>query len=193
MPLGSNVATVAMARRDPMDDLELPEEESEAMKGIRAWRSTERKKMVESMEKLLSQAQKLALSQYTRSAERSKWTRLAGQLLWYKDQILRAMTWEALEQDLHKLTLDVYNDRLQQQRQMQKPTWQPIAPAPFVPTIVKEREEGQDVEKAPSDTIPEMMREEEGVVGKASSDPEPSVPTFVKRREKDGEVKRQDD
>src|SRR3989441_11693712 len=82
-----------------MDDFEPPEEESEAMKGIRAWRATERKKMVDSMERLLSQAQKLALSQYTRSAERSKWTRLAGQLLWYKDQILRAMTWDELAQE----------------------------------------------------------------------------------------------
>src|SRR3989442_12411191 len=87
-----------------MDDFEPPEEESEAMKGIRAWRATERKKMVDSMERLLSQAEKLALSQYTRSAERSKWTRLAGQLLWYKDQILRGMAWEALEQDINRLT-----------------------------------------------------------------------------------------
>jgi len=55
------------------------------------------------MDKLLAQVQKLAESQYTRSAQRAKWTRLAGQLLWYKDQILRAMTWEALEQDVHRL------------------------------------------------------------------------------------------
>ena len=51
--------------------------------------------MVESMEELLAQAEKLAMSQYARSAQRAKWTRLTGQLLWYKDQILRAMTWEA--------------------------------------------------------------------------------------------------
>src|SRR3989454_12258832 len=169
-----------------MDDLEPPEEESEAMKGIRAWRATERKKMVESMEKLLGQAQKLALSQYTRSAERSKWTRLAGQLLWYKDQILRGMAWEALEQDLNKLTRDAYNDRHKQQRQ--RPTWQPITPAPFAPTIVKRREEEQDVEENPGNTVPEIMREEEGVDGKASSDPDPSVPTLAKKREKDEEV-----
>jgi len=193
MLLDSNVATVAMGRRDPMDDLEPPDEESEAMKGIRAWRATERKKMVESMERLVSQAQKLALSQYTRSAERSKWTRLAGQLLWYKDQILRAMTWEALEQDLNKLTRDVYKDRLQQQQQKQRPTWQRIEPAPFVPTLVKKREEDQDVETAPSDTIPEMIREEESVVGKGSGDPDPTVSTLVKKREKAGDVEKQDD
>ena len=173
-----------------MDDLEPPEEESEAMKAIRAWRATERKKMVDSMERLLSQAEKLALSQYTRSAERSKWTRLAGQLLWYKDQILRGMAWEALEQDLNKLTRDAYNDRRKQQRQ--RPTWQPITPAPFAPTIVKRREEDQDVQTAPSGTIPEMMRKKEGVVSKTSGDPDPSVPTLVKKRENDGEVEKQD-
>src|SRR2546428_12985768 len=94
-----------------MDDLEPPEEESEAMKGIRAWRATERKKMVDSMERLLSQAEKLALSQYTRSAERSKWTRLAGQLLWDKDKILRGRAWGGLEQDTKRLKRDGDNER----------------------------------------------------------------------------------
>ena len=39
------------------------------MQAIRAWRATERKKLIESMDKLLSQAQKLAESQYTRSSQ----------------------------------------------------------------------------------------------------------------------------
>src|SRR2546428_12976328 len=82
-----------------MDDLEPPEEESEAMKAIRAWRATERKKMVDSMERLLSQAEKLALSQYTRSAERSKWTRLAGLVVLDKDQGLRGMALGVLLED----------------------------------------------------------------------------------------------
>ena len=93
-----------------MREDEPPEEESEAMKSIRSWRQ----KMVESMERLLEQARKLATSQYTRSAERSKWTRLAGQLLCYKDQILRAMTWEALEQDFQRLETIVCNERQRQ-------------------------------------------------------------------------------
>jgi len=53
-----------------MRDDEPAEERSEAMKRNRAWRATERKSMVESMDKLLAQAQRLAVSQYTRSAER---------------------------------------------------------------------------------------------------------------------------
>jgi len=144
-----------------MREDEPPEEESEAMKSIRSWRQ----KMVESMERLLEQARKLATSQYTRSAERSKWTRLAGQLLCYKDQILRAMTWEALEQDFQRLETIVCNERQRQQR----PTWQRIEPAPFVPTLVKKRKDDQQIEEDSSDTIPEIMREEVAV-DKASSE-----------------------
>jgi len=72
-----------------MRDPEPPSVESEAMQAIRAWRATKRKKLIESMDKLLAQARKLAESQYTRSGQRAKWTRLAGQL--------------ALEQDVHML------------------------------------------------------------------------------------------
>ena len=86
-----------------MRDPEPPSVESEALQAIRAWRRLRGKKLIESMDKLLAQAKKLAESQYTRSSQPAKWTRLAGQLLWYKDQILRAMTWEALEQDVHML------------------------------------------------------------------------------------------
>jgi hypothetical protein len=60
---------VAVCQDSMRDDLEPPEdEESDPMKSIRAWRATERKKMIESMERLLGLAQKLALSQYTRSS-----------------------------------------------------------------------------------------------------------------------------
>src|SRR2546429_1982005 len=55
----------AVLRQDSMREDEPPEEESEAMKSIRSWRQTERKKMVESIERLLEQARKLATSQYT--------------------------------------------------------------------------------------------------------------------------------
>ncbi len=73
---------VGSVRRASMRDPEPPNVESEAMQAIRAWRATERKKLIESMDKLLAQAQRLAESQYTRSGQRAKWTRLAGQLLW---------------------------------------------------------------------------------------------------------------
>jgi hypothetical protein len=69
----------------------------------------------------------LAVSQYTRSAQGAKWTRLAGQLIWYMDQILRAMTWEALEQDVHRVLRDQEEDRRRLERQplIMNCTWAP--------------------------------------------------------------------
>jgi hypothetical protein len=99
--------------------------------------------MVESMERLLKMALRFAESKYTRSAQRAKWTRLAGQLLWYKDQILRAMTWEAIDQDYDKLEREVYNQR----KQAQTPRIQRIEPAPFVPTLVKKRDDRDEAGK----------------------------------------------
>jgi len=116
---------------------ERAEEQSEAVEANRVWRETSRKKMVDSIELLLAQAQKLALSQYTRSAERSKWTRLAGQLIQWKDHILKDMSLEALEHDMHAMMRYVYAQNEQQRR----PTWQRIGPAPFVPSLVKKRED----------------------------------------------------
>ncbi len=157
---------VVVCQDSMRDDLEPPEdEESGPMKSIRAWRATERKKMIESMEKLLGLAQKLALSQYTRSSQRARYVRLAGQLLWYKDQILRGMTWEALEQDYRRLYRIVYEDH----NKRMLPTWQRITPAPFVPNLVKKKE-GPDAVEDSGDTVPEIMREEDTGVDDASSD-----------------------
>lgn len=149
---------------------------SEAMEANRVWRETSRKKMIESIELLLAQAQKLALSQYTRSAERSKWTRLAGQLIRWKDEILRATTFEALEHDVHAMMRYVYK----QDQEERRPTWQRIGSAPSVPALVKKRV-GQDDEDYSADTVPEMMRED--VPDNASSDTEPFVPPVVKKKE----------
>ena len=110
------------------------------MAEIRAWRAAERKKMVESMDIRLSQAQRMATSRYTRSAQRPRWTRLAGQLLWYKDQILRGMTYEALEKDMKEATSYIY----EKERKQSVPQYSIIRPAPYQPTIVKKREEEQE-------------------------------------------------
>ena len=61
--------------------------ESEAMASIRVWRQSERKDMIDAIDELISQARRAAKSPYTRSAKKAQWTRLAGQLIWYKDQI----------------------------------------------------------------------------------------------------------
>ena len=112
------------------------------MKAIRAWRASQRKSSIESIEKLIDQASRMALSRYTRSAQRAKWTRLAGQLIWYKDQILRSMTWEALEQDVNGLMRRVLADKAQSGRI-------PLPPAPpWATTIIRKRvEEGNKAEE----------------------------------------------
>lgn len=112
------------------------------MKAIRAWRASQRKASIESIEKLIDQATRMALSRYTRSAQRAKWTRLAGQLIWYKDQILRSMTWEALEQDVNGLLRRVLADKGHSGRI-------PLPPAPpWAPTIIRKRvEEGKSAEE----------------------------------------------
>jgi len=56
---------------------------------------SERRKMIETIEDLIQSSHKAARSQYTPSAQRAKWTRPAGQLIWYKEQILRGMSLEA--------------------------------------------------------------------------------------------------
>jgi hypothetical protein len=117
------------------------------MQEIRKWRGDERKKLIESMNELMIMAKRMAMSRYTRSAQRAKWTRLAGQLLWYKDQVLRAMTWEALEQDVKQLLRDQADDRKKLQEMQFRPSYpviQPVSPAYLQPTIVKKKQDGDE-------------------------------------------------
>ncbi len=126
----------------PDGNREPPPVESEAYQKIRAWRAAERKTMVESMDRLLSQALRMAESRYTRSAQRARWTRLAGQLLWYKDQILRAMTWEALEEDVKEALRDQYQER-PKEFVLKYPAIKPATVSPFQTTIIKKKEDDE--------------------------------------------------
>ncbi len=59
--------------------------------------------MIEAVRDLIEESRRRAKSNYTPSKERARWTRLAGQLIWYKDQILRSMSYEALEEEVAQL------------------------------------------------------------------------------------------
>ena len=59
--------------------------------------------MIEVIGDLIEESRRRAKSKYTPSRERARWIRLAGQLIWYKDQILRSMTNEALEEEIKQL------------------------------------------------------------------------------------------
>lgn len=63
---------------------------------------------------------------------------MAGQLIWYKDQILRAMTWEALEQDVNKMAKRVIQDQIRQRRN--------VLTRPWTPTIVKQKQDPEPTE-----------------------------------------------
>ena len=53
------------------------------------WRQTERAHMIVAMKELIEEARKMAKSKRAPARERLRWARLAGQLIWYKDAILR--------------------------------------------------------------------------------------------------------
>src|SRR2546427_8213306 len=78
-------------------------EDSEVKKSINAWRQSERKIMIETVQDLIQTSHKYAKSQYTPNAQRVRWTKLAGQLIWYKDQILKNFSLEAMTIQLEAL------------------------------------------------------------------------------------------
>jgi len=92
-------------------------QDSELKRSVREWRQSERKKMIDTIQDLIQSSHKAAKSQYTQSAQRAKWTRLAGKLIWYKDQILRSMTLEAMEIELQKLEKEVMESNELKQRE----------------------------------------------------------------------------
>src|SRR5216117_2656845 len=85
-----------------MDEDEVGEE-SEVEKSINVWRQSERKIMIETVQDLIQTSHKYAKSQYTPNAQRVRWTKLAGQLIWYKDQILKNFSLEAMTVQLEAL------------------------------------------------------------------------------------------
>src|SRR5713101_3524883 len=90
---------------DEDDFREVPEVE----KSINAWRQSERKVMLDTIQDLIRTSHKYAKSQYTPQAQRARWTKLAGQLIWYEDQVLKSFTLEAMTiemQDLKKRVME---------------------------------------------------------------------------------------
>jgi hypothetical protein len=78
-------------------------EESEVAKSINAWRQSERKVMIDTIQDLIRTSHKYSKSQYTPQVQRARWTKLAGQLIWYEDQILKSLTLEAMTIEMQEL------------------------------------------------------------------------------------------
>ena len=105
--------------------------------------------MVEDIDLLIRHSVQSAMSKYSRQDKRARWTRLAGQLIWYKDQILRAMTFEALDWDTEKLLQDDYKREQEQQRKQYIQTITPRHISPFI--AQKQDEEKEDSEDSKSE------------------------------------------
>src|SRR6266705_6555503 len=108
-----------------LDEIEY-HEETEAEKRINEWRQSQRKIMIDIVQDLIQTSHKYAKSQYTPNAQRARWTKLAGQLIWYKDQILKNYTLEAMSIDMRALKKRMEESEGGRQRQSQSRNYQRI-------------------------------------------------------------------
>jgi len=67
--------------------------------------------MITAMDEMIEEARRMAKSKRIRATERIRWTRLVGQLIWYKDSILKNNTYEALEVEVWMLKEEVLGKR----------------------------------------------------------------------------------
>ena len=94
-------------------------DESAAEKSINAWRQSQRKIMIDIVEDLIETSHKYAKSQYTPGNQRARWTKLAGQLIWYKDQILKNFSLEAMSTELNDLKKRMVESEKRREREIQ--------------------------------------------------------------------------
>src|SRR6266851_3222346 len=64
------------------------------------WRHSERHGMISALKEMIDEASRMAKSKRAPASERIRRTRLAGQLIWYKDAILRSMSLESMEREI---------------------------------------------------------------------------------------------
>src|SRR5205809_90936 len=121
--------------------------ESEVKNSINAWRQSERKVMIETVQDLIQTSHKYAKSQYTPNAQRVRWTKLAGQLIWYKDQILKNFSLEALTVQLEALQKRMVESEEQRERQSLSRNYQTIV---FRKPEQRKAEEAQNAEDGES-------------------------------------------
>ena len=127
-----------------MDEDEV-RDEVEVKNSINAWRQSERKVMIETVQDLIQTSHKYAKSQYTPNAQRVRWTKLAGQLIWYKDQILKNFSLEAMTVQLEALQKRMIESEEQRERQSMSRNYQTIV---FRKPEEKKAEEAQNAENS---------------------------------------------
>jgi hypothetical protein len=106
-----------------LDDIDY-QEDSEVAKEINTWRQSERKVMIDTVQDLIRMSHKYAKSQYTPSNQRARWAKLAGQLIWYQDNIMKNFSLEAMYielQDVKKRVIESTERRERQSRNRNYP------------------------------------------------------------------------
>jgi hypothetical protein len=101
-----------------LDDIDY-HEDSEVAKSINAWRQSERKVMIDTVQDLIRMSHKYAKSQYTPSNQRARWAKLAGQLIWYQDNIMKNFSLEAMYIELQEVKKRLIESTEQRERQSQ--------------------------------------------------------------------------
>src|SRR5436190_14851636 len=139
-------------------------EESEVKKSINAWRQSERKVMIETVQDLIQTSHKYSKSQYTPSAQRVRWTKLAGQLIWYKDQILKNFSLEAMTIELQTLKREVRESENRRERETRTRDYQTIV---FRKPEERKAEEAQNAETSKASTADDPDGAKEAVSGAA--------------------------
>src|SRR5438132_7290737 len=119
-------------------------------KSIDAWRQSERKVMIETVQDLIQTSHKYAKSQYTPNAQRVRWTKLAGQLIWYKDQILKNFSLEAMPIQLEALKKRMEESEEERQRQSVSRNYETIV---FRKPEEKKAEDGETRETSKADDL----------------------------------------
>ena len=123
-------------------------EEVEVKNSINAWRQSERKVMIETVQDLIQTSHKYAKSQYTPNAQRVRLTKLAGQLIWYKDQILKNFSLEAMTVQLEALQKRMEESEEDRQRQSVSRNYQTIVFRKPEQRKAEEADKAQDEESA---------------------------------------------
>ncbi len=67
------------------------------------WLLSERSQMIRAINDLIEEARKMSRSQRTPARERLKWNRLTGQLILYKDSILKTVLLDVLQREVEVL------------------------------------------------------------------------------------------
>ena len=110
--------------------------------------------MIDIVQDLIQTSHKYAKSQYTPGSQRARWIKLAGQLIWYKDQILKNYSLEAMTIELNALKKQMIESEKQRERESQQRNFPLIS---FRKPEDKKAENAADGESSepPKDSDPE--------------------------------------